>query len=553
MARTKYSGRYVTIGPPGCGKTHWLSRQVQACLEAGADVLLCSLTRTAAHEIADRVEREGVKVDRERIGTLHAHAYRSLGRPEIAESCLKEWNEYAPTWRIGLSGAVDPDDPLAAEPESDDGPGNELMTLYQLERARMTPRELWPMSVQAFASEWEEWKRQLGRLDFTDLIEKAADEPTPMTPAVILADEAQDLSALEHRLLSRWSESADAQIVVGDPWQALYTWRGASPEIFSASDVDHRHLLGKSYRVPRVIRDVALRWASQLSDFAEITYEPRTDEESGEVIEGLAEPIRGSWRSPEMLVEWIDERSRRGQSVMLAGSCGYHLRPTVAVLKAFGIPFANPWRRHNRLWNPLHVGRGTSTTERVGELLKLAGQRRESWLAGSLAKWIPLLQAEGVLKHGAKAASTKLDAATEITADELAQWFVGESLALLRSAMSGAIDVGSLVAWLVEKCLPKFAKQADYISRIVGRFGVDGVTKAPNVFVGTVHSFKGGEADVVVLYPDLSNRGLREWLGEPSARDNVVRTYYVGMTRAREELRICQPSSAYACSAQEYV
>lgn len=63
--------------------------------------------------------------------------------------------------------------------------------------------------------------------------------------------------------------------------------------------------------------------------------------------------------------------------------------------------------------------------------------------------------------------------------------------------------------------------------------------------MGTIHSVKGGEADVVVLFPDLSAAGMRQWVGPWEGRDAVIRCFYVGMTRARETLVICQPGSRH--------
>ena len=62
--------------------------------------------------------------------------------------------------------------------------------------------------------------------------------------------------------------------------------------------------------------------------------------------------------------------------------------------------------------------------------------------------------------------------------------------------------------------------------------------------MGTVHSFKGAEADVVVLMPNLSARGGQAWLGAGD-RDGVIRMAYVGMTRAREKLIITGGTPPY--------
>ena len=70
----------------------------------------------------------------------------------------------------------------------------------------------------------------------------------------------------------------------------------------------------------------------------------------------------------------------------------------------------------------------------------------------------------------------------------------------------------------------------------------------PRVVVGTIHSVKGGEADVVYLFPDLSRAGDAQYRVTGAPRDSVIRVFYVGATRARETLYICQPEGAMAIS-----
>jgi superfamily I DNA/RNA helicase len=70
--------------------------------------------------------------------------------------------------------------------------------------------------------------------------------------------------------------------------------------------------------------------------------------------------------------------------------------------------------------------------------------------------------------------------------------------------------------------------------------------ESPRVIVGTIHSVKGGEADVVFLFPDLSPAGDSAYQLYGPQRDAVIRLFYVGMTRARQTLYICQRESSMA-------
>jgi ATP-dependent exoDNAse (exonuclease V) beta subunit len=53
---------------------------------------------------------------------------------------------------------------------------------------------------------------------------------------------------------------------------------------------------------------------------------------------------------------------------------------------------------------------------------------------------------------------------------------------------------------------------------------------------------------VVYLFPDLSQAGDAQYARGGAARDSVIRQFYVGVTRTREKLYLCQRESAMAVS-----
>jgi superfamily I DNA/RNA helicase len=57
---------------------------------------------------------------------------------------------------------------------------------------------------------------------------------------------------------------------------------------------------------------------------------------------------------------------------------------------------------------------------------------------------------------------------------------------------------------------------------------------------------KGGQADVVYLFPDMSQAGDAQYGRDGAPRDSVIRQFYVGATRAREKLYICARESNMA-------
>jgi ATP-dependent exoDNAse (exonuclease V) beta subunit len=48
------------------------------------------------------------------------------------------------------------------------------------------------------------------------------------------------------------------------------------------------------------------------------------------------------------------------------------------------------------------------------------------------------------------------------------------------------------------------------------------------------------------LFPDLSPAGAAQYARSGAARDSVIRQFYVGVTRTREKLYLCQRETGMA-------
>jgi len=540
------TSEYRIFGPPGTGKTTNLTRQIRRAVERFGDdsVLVTSFSRTAAAELAGR----DLPLSPDRIGTLHAHCFRALGCPPIAECNVNEWNKDNPHLQITpkkKQGRLDGEESADDQASDQEKSGDEYLEQLNRWRGMMIPPGGWPAVVREFASKWQQYKEAHGLLDFADLIDVCRRDVyfAPGHPSVIFADEAQDLNRMQLTLIRNWGARSNYFILSADDDQTIFSFTGATPDAVLDPEIpeDHKIILKQSYRVPRAIHARAVRWIEQVTRRHEKSYLPRP-------FDGEFNRLStGTYKSPEYyILKTALQHLNQGKSVMFLASCGYMLQPIVQVLRKNAVPFHNPYRRSNGFWNPLRMGRGSSAN-RVFSLVVAHpqfGEGSRAWTCGDLALWAEWLHSEGVIKRGAKKKLSGLTPADTATIETLDDTFEPGALEALLGTFEGGYR--ELLSWWRLRLNATVFKRAQFPADIAATRGPQALLEPPRVVVGTIHSVKGGEADVVYLFPDLSGEGDAAYQQAGALRDSVIRQFYVGMTRARETLYICQQDSRMA-------
>ena len=538
---------YRLIGPPGCGKTYalankWVPRAVE--LHGEENVIICSLTRAAAAEVASRVN-----LHRQQVGTLHSFAFRALNNPPLAvdKKHIASWNEtHPPMWHITGQSRKSNVDLEFSDMESDSLGGDELLNQTGILRNRMVPIEEWDLEVRRFYVEWRDWKRKMQYLDFTDLIEMPVEfgSMPPGLPAVIVCDEAQDFTELDMRLVRYWGESCEFVVMTGDYNQAIFTFRGASPKAFLPDDVpdDEVTVLGQSYRVPEAVRKYASEWITQDTEHRVFEYCGRKDKD-GNLVQGVVgrTPYMslGSPNGRLMLVEDIKKRLDGGHECMVLATCKYMLNPLLSTLRTKGVPYHNPFRVSEGSWNPMRGG-----TDRLHKFLSAFTPFGCGWNWHDMKRWSEPLRSKMFLRHGAASeieSMAKRKPEEDITESEMRLLLQPEQLAELQ-AFTCAEDA---FGWYEEKILPSKLKGMQLALTIFGERGLAALIEEPKLIVGTIHSVKGAAADFVYLSPDIGRSGGKEWLktAQPDGRNAIVRAMYVGITRARQGVALLGASS----------
>lgn len=282
-------GYQIVVAGPGTGKTEYLVRRVAHLINSGLakrnEIAVLCFSRRAAADLGTRIEEAigvtGVPID---VTTFHSLALRlietaadgerpiPLTTPEqvgVVAELLRE--EDPEDWPLTYRGILDTP-PFAAE-----------VADFLL---RCSERLLKPEDLTARAAERPDWRglpglfvryldslSRSGRTDYGALLVSAVEllrsergEQLADHYRYVLVDEYQDTSPVQAEMARLLARAHDNLTVAGDPYQSIYSFRGAELRNIADFTVGHpgakRLVLTSSFRVPTEILSAALRVVS---------------------------------------------------------------------------------------------------------------------------------------------------------------------------------------------------------------------------------------------------------------------------------------------------
>ena len=185
---------YKIIGPPGCGKTEYLLRQIEKACDKyfSKDLGVVSHTVASVSEAKDRIKKK-LNIEWKEIPnvrTVHSHCFDLLRtkKEDVMETAknIREFNEAYPSYRltIGLK-----DEEGQAE---NSGNNDKVFNQMQILRSQMVPRDQWPLECQHLGNAWFDHMRNEGKIDFCGMLEQCLDRELSPDIKVLMVDEAQD-------------------------------------------------------------------------------------------------------------------------------------------------------------------------------------------------------------------------------------------------------------------------------------------------------------------------------------------------------------------------
>jgi superfamily I DNA/RNA helicase len=419
------------------------------------------------------------------------------------------------------------DDDAAAALNLWDISRNRVMSLADVHREKSNAGIDVPSlaAIRHFVNRYEDAKRLHDKTDFVDILGRYAGirftldgpyvvEPEgPLPPGVKawILDEYQDSSKLVDAVCRRLVNGPEVQwaYLAADPFQSIFGFGGADYTNFMSWEVDKERTMPQSYRCPKPIMELGERCLKRMR--------------TGYFDRKIAPASHDGCIVREPSVERALHNVDPSRTTLILARCKYSLAKFSTILEQRKIPHAKINENDdtklltacNALWKLQH-GKGISG---------------EEWKTT-----IDLIPQKGFggevhLIRGHKAA-----------------WTGGrrENVEFIHpSDLEQAGCTGSLIERIGQGRWSILIDRATKWFEAAKRHGADQATR-PNVRLSTIHGAKGMEAQDVILTTETAAKVENERELDPRVHDEECRIEYVGVTRAKERLVICESDEPHS-------
>jgi DNA helicase-2/ATP-dependent DNA helicase PcrA len=520
------------IGPPGTGKTQFAKQIIIDLVKKGINpskIIFTSFTRSAANEARRRCMDEFPQYnydDFRYFKTVHGICYNLLNLSRGNVFTGKHLEEFAKQFNYEITIDVNNGDQYLCDPMvitdgdayinfdewrvnnmyfSIDLMGVDFKYIYNefVKQRNVLPQEFCINGFRRFYERKTQYKQQHNLWEFSDMLVKVLMDGIKPDAEVIISDEHQDASPLIHAVIDMWAENMKEVYILGDPDQCIYQWSGADPSIMIDWKRDDDIVLKQSYRCSKAVHDLSRVITDRMklryhSDFIPtdrqgsifIVYSPNYES---------AYPTFVAARTRYLLEKHYQEVMRQ-------------LVPFVAI-RGRKSPLEKSYKDAVIVMQKLINGDYVT----LNDIYVLSNHvPQKMWL-----------------KYGSK---TIIKSEAEKDPDKLITKSMMYDLGFTNEFMSIINDTD----FLVPLSIPP--EEKTYYRKMIKKYGTGILFEKPKVVLGTIHSFKGLEADRVIL--DLELTALPA-LNLESNSDSEHRVFYTGVTRAKEIIELLVSGGRY--------
>lgn len=493
------------FGPPGTGKTTLLLNHLDKLFMRGilpSQIAYLSFTNKAVDEARDRAKKRFTDLsddDIKNFRTIHSFCRQSFKKKPVIDPDV-DMVEFAKALNLPKLGYEKHNGVTVWNDWSlrvYDKARNRMVDPMQQYKEEKIKRAVWP-KFKLIIESYEEYKKD-HRVDFTDMLMEYLEKGERVPLKVLIVDEAQDLTPLQWRLVEKLALDSEKIYLAGDDDQAIYEWNGADVE-FYIQFPGRNKVLSKSYRLPLLIHEYSQYLATHIKNRIDKHFLPLQTKGKINTYNRLIDiPFRklGTWLILTRTNEIKNEIKNHAKEI------GLYFQDTKGS-KSFDI---NKYKAI-KLWSNLMQGKPI-IKEDIGILYTYINDIVYGWRSMESKRWLAIPHDQS------------------LTYD-----FLHES-----AGLNAPKDHWTVV---FDRNFPD--KDKLYFENILE--DDKDILNESNIIIDTIHSIKGGEADHVVLYEkscwpaDLKSKiGLE--------RSSEFRVWYVGATRAKQELHLLRSNHEY--------
>ena len=166
------------------------------------------------------------------------------------------------------------------------------LDFYDMERSgALTSKQLAEADIEKayynqIVRNYEAYKAREEKVDFFDCLIKYVENGEALPVKVAMIDEAQDITALQWKVIDKAFKKAEKIIIAGDDKQSIYAYSGARPDFLiqlsKQFPVEH---LSKSYRIPYSVDKLSVAITNFIGEKTEQKAEPRMENGEGMVMQ----------------------------------------------------------------------------------------------------------------------------------------------------------------------------------------------------------------------------------------------------------------------------
>ena len=521
--------RNIVIGPPGTGKTTFLKNKVDEIIKAGKaqpnEIGYFSFTVKAAEEIRNRVANEEWSDDELKkmypyFCTLHSLAYKCLRleaheiMDELDYEELSDMTGRKFVNKMKKGNGIDFSMPTAQSQYQDTI--NLAYAKYPNDKDRL-PRIFKEVKLSDYGArstilqmdkDLTNFKRDRHKLEYVDYFNSFLEMKNPPALKYLFIDEAQDLSAHQWMVVDMIQQVSKPTetYVAGDDDQAIFRWAGADIEHFinMANDKNNTLIpLTQSYRIPVSVHTLATKMAQSISNRIDKSYMPREEEGERKVL--FFRPLNKTLEEGEWLI-----------------LCRTHeiVKQVCEALDRYG-------------WLYKCYGKSIVNDKIIEAIYSWTALQRGKKISGQRVSVLYSFMDNTRIKRGH--GKFKGSQANEYSIDDLISNY-GLREHIKEDLFTKTLD------WYDVLNAKGVKKRIRYL-RAVMRDGHK-LDEKPRIEVSTIHASKGGERDNVMLLTDLSYGPYKSSRDSQQGRDDELRVFYVGATRAKKKLVIIHTTEA---------